>query len=141
LGPSNTSKRNTTGKNCPPQGSATSLPSNRPLGLLSFLGNIGVLVLIFSITGSVLAVIKHRRKDLILIVWILAMLLLSNAYWVGINVISYRVLISLLIPLSIVGGYAISYAYQWMKTSDKFSSKKLRIGFLVVILGLPLLVG
>ncbi|MCC7551126.1 MAG: hypothetical protein KO316_06525 [Methanobacterium sp.] len=122
-------------------GISTSLPSNRPLGLLSFLGNIGVLVLIFSITGSVLAVIKHRRKDLILIVWILAMLLLSNAYWFGINVISYRVLIYLLIPLSIVGGYAISYAYQWMKTSDKFSSKKLRIGFLVVILGLSFVSG
>ena len=86
-------------------GMSTSLPINRPLGLFSYLGNLGILVLIFSLIGgmSILKKIQKKnikRKDLIILVWIVTMILLSNAYLFGINVISYRVLIYLLIPFN-----------------------------------------
>jgi hypothetical protein len=109
-------------------GLSTSLPINRSLGLFSYLGNLGILVLIFSLIGgiSILKKIQMKefmRKDLVILVWILSMFLLSNAYWFGINVISYRVLIYLLIPLSILGGYGINVIYQKLKNNERFSSK------------------
>ncbi len=117
------------------------LPSNRPLSILSYLSNLGILVLIFSIIGCILALKKRQKTDIIVFVWILSMIFLSNAYLFGINVISYRVLIYLLIPLSIIGGYGISYIYQKMEFSKKFSSKKARTAFLVIIFGLSIISG
>jgi len=115
-------------------GMSTSLPVNRPLGIYSYLGNLGILVLIFSIIGAIAAVKRHHRKDNVILVWIIAMILLSNAYWFGVNVISYRVLIYLLIPLSILGGYGIHIACHQLKNYKRFSSKNVRTTFLVAIL-------
>lgn len=120
-------------------GMSTSLPFNRPLGIYSYLGNLGVLVLLFSVIGAVAAVKRHQQKDNVILVWIIAMILLSNAYWFGVNVISYRVLIYLLIPLSILGGYGIHVACQKLKSYPRFSSKKVRSIVLVVILALSML--
>lgn len=122
-------------------GMSTSLTSNRPLGLWSYMGNLGILVLIFSIIGAIFAVKRHKRKDNVLIVWIIAMILLSNAYWFGVNVISYRVLIYLLIPLSILGGLGIHTTCQKLKEYKRFSSKNVRTTFLVIICVLSLLNG
>lgn len=127
-------------------GLSTSLPINRSLGLFSYLGNLGILVLIFSLIGgiSILKKIQMKefmRKDLVILVWILSMFLLSNAYWFGINVISYRVLIYLLIPLSILGGYGINVIYQKLKNNERFSSKNVHTIFLVAILCLSLFSG
>jgi hypothetical protein len=120
-------------------GMSTSLPSNRPLGIYSYLGNLGILVLIFSIIGAIASVKMHRRKDNVILVWIIAMILLSNAYWFGVNVISYRVLIYLLIPLSILGGYGIHITCQKLKNYKRFSSKNVRITFLVTIITISML--
>ena len=119
-------------------GLSTSLPLNRSIGLFSYLGNLGILVLIFSLIGgiSILKKIQTKefmRKDLVILVWIISMFLLSNAYWFGINVISYRVLIYLLIPLSILGGYGINVIYQKLKNNERFSSKNVHTIFLVAI--------
>lgn len=127
-------------------GMSTSLPINRPLGLFSYLGNLGILVLIFSLLGgmSILKKIQKKnskRKDLIILVWIFTMFLLSNAYWFGINVISYRVLIYLLIPLSILGGYGLSRTYQRIKNDNRLSSKKVHTIVLVSFLCLSLASG
>lgn len=120
-------------------GMSTSLPFNRPLGIYSYLGNLGVLVLLFSVIGAVAAVKRHQQKDNVILVWIIAMILLSNAYWFGVNVISYRVLIYLLIPLSILGGYGIHVTCQKLKSYPRFSSKNVRSMILVVILVLSML--
>ena len=50
------------------------------------------------------------------------MILLSKAYWFGINVISYRVLVYLLIPLSILGGFGLSQVYYKFKDYKIVSS-------------------
>lgn len=127
-------------------GMSTSLPINRPLGLFSYLGNLGILVLIFSLIGgmSILKKIQKKnikRKDLIILVWIVTMILLSNAYLFGINVISYRVLIYLLIPLSILGGHGLSMVYQRIKNDNKLSSKNVHTILLVAFLCLSLVSG
>lgn len=127
-------------------GLSTSLSLNRPIGILSYLGNLGILVLIFSLVGG-LAILKKfkdkdiKRNNLIILVWIFSMFLLSNAYWFGINVISYRVLIYLLIPLSILGGYGISVLYEKLKNNERFSTKKIHTVFLVGILCIALVSG
>lgn len=120
-------------------GMSTSLPFNRSLGIYSYLGNLGILVLTFSVIGAITAIKRHQRKDNVILVWIIAMILLSNAYWFGVNVISYRVLIYLLIPLSILGGYGISIICGKLKNYKRFSSKKVRITFLVTIIIISIL--
>ena len=120
-------------------GMSTSLTFNRSLGIYSYLGNLGVLVLIFSVIGAITTIKRHQRKDNVILVWIISMILLSNAYWFGVNVISYRVLIYLLIPLSILGGYGIHITYQKLKNYRHFSSKKVPTIFLVAIVVLSIL--
>jgi hypothetical protein len=88
---------------------SSSLVANRPLSLWGYFGNLGFLVIIFSVIGGSVALKKHRRKDLLMLVWVIAMILLSNSYWFGISVISYRVIIYLLIPLSMLGGLGITF--------------------------------
>jgi hypothetical protein len=105
-------------------GMNTSLTFNRPLGIYSYLGNLGIMVLVFATIGGVFALKRHQQKDNVILAWIIAMILLSNAYWFGINVITYRVLIYLLIPLSILGGYGIHITCQKLKNYPRFSSKK-----------------
>lgn len=121
-------------------GLSTSI-SNRPLGIFSYLGNIGILVLIFSLIGGIAAFKKYHRKDLIIMIWIISMILLSYAYLFGISVITYRVLIYLLIPLSILGGYGISYSFYKLSDYKMFSSIKVRTAFLVVIFALSIFNG
>jgi hypothetical protein len=124
---------------------STSLDYSRSLGIYSYLGNIGVLVLIFSVIGAVFALKNHRRNDNLVLVWIMAMIILSNAYLLGVNVITYRVLIYLLIPLSILGGYGLKIScskikeYQESGKYPRFSSPNIRAGFLVVILAICML--
>ncbi|OPY26598.1 MAG: Oligosaccharyl transferase STT3 subunit [Methanobacterium sp. PtaU1.Bin242] len=114
-------------------GLMTSISSNRPLSILGYLGYLGYLVLIFALAGTVAAFKKRQKEDLLIITWIIIMFLLSNAYWFGINVISYRVLIYLLIPLSIIGGFGVSQIYQKLKDYKRFSSHKFRITFLLSV--------
>ncbi len=124
-------------------GMSTSLPINRPIGILGYLGNLGILVLIFSILGGI-AILKKiqkksfEKKDMIILVWIFTMFLLSNAYWFGINVITYRVLIYLLIPLSILGGFGLSWVYKKIRDNNRLSSKKLHSALVVAFLCISL---
>ncbi|HEY0196882.1 MAG TPA: hypothetical protein VGC02_04845, partial [Methanobacterium sp.] len=127
-----------------------SISYNRPLNIRGYL-DIGYLVLIFAFIGIVFSLNKMRKKDsneigkkhpfskkdLFILTWIVLMFLLSIAYWFGINVISYRLLVYLLIPLSIIGGFGLSELYERMKTYKRFSLDKLRVVLLlsVFILG------
>lgn len=111
----------------------TSISTNRPMSLLGYLGFMGYLVLTFALVGGLIALNKRRKKDLYIITWTVIMFLLSNAYWFGINVISYRVLIYILIPLSILGGFGVSQVCLRLKEQPKFSSKKFRTAFILSI--------
>ncbi|NYB52583.1 MAG: hypothetical protein HVN35_08510 [Methanobacteriaceae archaeon] len=121
-------------------GLSTSI-NNRPLGIFSYLGNLGILVLIFAIIGLINSLKNHQKKDLVILLWTISMLILSYAYLFGINVISYRVLIYILIPLSILGGSGFYFVYLKIKDKEILSSKKIQTCFLVLIIGLSLLNG
>lgn len=129
-------------------GLATSIAYNKPLSVDGYL-NIGIIVLIFGITGIIFSLNrmygkslnKISRKDLFILIWILSMFLLSISYYFGINIISYRLLVYLLIPLSIIGGFGLSQLYERLKNSKNFSSDKFRVSLLVAIFSLSILSG
>ncbi len=114
---------------------------NQPMGALAYIKNIGVLVLIFAVIGGIFALKKMERKHIFIFIWILAMFLLSNAYWFGINTVTYRVLIYLLIPLSILGGFGLSQVYYKLKDYNIFSSRSFRSLFLISIFALSTFLG
>lgn len=122
-------------------GLSTSLINNRPSGILTYLGSMGFLVLIFAAIGGMMAIKKRDRKALYILTWITAMILLSKAYWFGVNVISYRVLIYILIPLSILGGFGFSQFYERLKLYKNFSSPNFRAAFLISIFALCMFQG
>lgn len=118
--------------------SGIKLNYNQPMGVLSYLKNIGPIVLIFAVAGGIFAVKKMEQKHLFILTWILSMFLLSNAYWFGINIVTYRVLIYLLIPLSILGGFGLSQLYYQLKERRVFSSNLIRSLFLIGIFTLSI---
>ncbi len=129
-------------------GIATSIAYNRPLSLDGYL-NLGIMVLIFAFVGIIFSLNKIRKKtmdklpkkDLFILIWILLMFLLSIAYIFGINIISYRLLVYLLIPLSIIGGFGLSQIYERLKASKRLSSDKFRASLLVAVFSLAILSG
>lgn len=122
-------------------GYTATLSYNQPMSIVSYLGNIGSLILIFAAIGTLFALKKMEKKHLFIFIWILTMFLLSNAYWFGINVISYRVLIYLLIPLSILGGFGLSQVYYKFKEHKLFSSRSFGTVFLISIFALSTFLG
>lgn len=114
-------------------GYSTSLTYNKSMSTLGYLGSIGAMVLIFAVIGLIFTIKKMQKKSIFILIWILTMILLSKAYWFGINVISYRVLVYLLIPLSIFGGFGLSQVYYKFKDYKIVSSLQFRSLFLISI--------
>ena len=57
-----------------------------------------------------------KDKSVLLIVWISSYVhIQAKINWFGLNMISYRVLIYILIPLSILGGFGLYQVYNWGK--------------------------
>jgi len=122
-------------------GFLTSISSNRPMDVWGYLGFLGYLVLIFTIIGGYFAFIKRRKKDILIFTWVIVVFLLSISYLFGINVISYRLLVYMLIPLSILGGFGISQTYNQLKNYKSFSSPEFRSIFLLAIFTLATFTG
>ena len=117
------------------------LSYNQPMSALAYIKNIGLLVILFAVIGGIFALKKMERKHTFIFIWILVMFLLSNAYWFGINTVTYRVLIYLLIPLSILGGFGLSQVYYKLKDYNIFSSRPFRSLFLISIFALSTFLG
>lgn len=111
---------------------------NQPLSLINYVRQLGIIVLLFAFVGLLMA-FKSRlpkriaNKSVLILVWIAAMFLFSKLNWFGINMVSYRVLIYLLIPLSILGGFGLYQVYNW-------GNKKLNLPVGHLILGIVFLV-
>ncbi len=112
-------------------GYVLTLPINDPISNLKYVAYIGIL-LIFALIGGVVALKKRRTQDIIIFTWILAVFLISKSYWFGINVYSIRLLVHLLLPFSILGGFGVSYLYEDFKKRE-FNSKTVRSAFLVSV--------
>lgn len=110
-------------------GYITSLPVNEPISNLKYVVYLGILLL-FAVFGGILALKKRRNEDVLVLVWILVVFLTSKAYWFGVNVLSIRLLVHLLIPFSILGGLGLSYLYEDFKKQE-FPHSRVRSGFLI----------
>lgn len=122
-------------------GYSTSLTYTQPLGFFKYLQNFGPLVTGFAVIGTFFAVKTRHRKEIYLFTWIIVLLLLSQAYWFGINVLSPRVLIYILIPLSILAGFGVKQACHWLKDQERYSSTAFRSAFLIGLFALSMFFG
>lgn len=113
-------------------GFMTSIQVTEPVSYLKYIAYMGI-AFPFAIIGGAIAIWKRREQDLIIIVWIVTVFLISKSYWFGINVVSIRLLIYLLIPVSILAGFGLKYLYAEFKVKE-VPSFKIRSAFLVLIL-------
>lgn len=107
---------------------------NQPLDLAHYVWQLGILALLFAVIGGVASFkldLPEKMQDItvLLIVWIAVLFIFSKLNWFGLNMISYRVLIYLLIPLSILGGFGLYQVYNWGK-QKKMSN--LPVGHLIL---------
>ncbi|MCE7698061.1 MAG: 6-pyruvoyl tetrahydropterin synthase, partial [Methanobacterium paludis] len=105
-------------------GYTTTILTNEPISNLKYVAYLGIL-LIFAIAGGIVALKNRRTEDILIFVWILVVFLISKSYWFGVNVLSIRLLVYLLIPFSIWGGLGLSYLYGGFKKQE-FPSVKVR---------------
>lgn len=122
-------------------GFGTKLNYNKTFSGIGYLSHLGALVSLFALVGAVLSIKLRSKKGLFVLTWIAVLFLLSKAYWFGINVISYRVLVYLLIPMVILGGFALSHVYYHLKDYKRFSSPRFRSSFLIAVLSLSMFFG
>ena len=107
---------------------------NQPLDLIHYIWQLGIIALIFAFIGAVATYkldLSKTMKDkaVLLIVWVVAMFIFSKINWFGLNMVSYRVLIYILIPLSILGGFGLYQTYEWIK---KYKISSLPLGHLLL---------
>jgi hypothetical protein len=116
---------------------------SRPLGILHYLYQWGILVSIFSLVGIIISLKKRNPLNFLLIIWFVVVFLLSFTYLIGIPIISYRLLIYMLIPLSILGGLAITSIASKLDERKKTKIFNIKIStiFLVLIFSLCTLQG
>ena len=110
-------------------GLITSLPYSDPISNLKYVVYIGILLL-FAIIGAACSLRKRRNQDIIIFIWIIVVFLISKAYWFGINVYTIRLLVYILLPLSILAGFGLSYIYKDFKKNE-FPYPRIRSGFLI----------
>ncbi|MEL7669278.1 hypothetical protein [Methanobacterium sp.] len=107
---------------------------NQPLDLIRYVWQLGIIALLFALIGAVASYKLDlpkavKDKSVLLIVWIVVMFIFSKINWFGLNMISYRVLIYILLPLSILGGFGLYQTYKWGK-QKKISN--LPVGHLIL---------
>ncbi|MEN6574483.1 hypothetical protein [Methanobacterium aggregans] len=122
-------------------GFGTKLYYNKTFSNLGYLSHLGAFVSLFALVGAIASMKLRSKKGLFMLTWILVLFLLSKAYWFGINVISYRVLVYILIPMTILGGFGLSHVYYHLKDYKRFSSPRFRSAFLIALLGLSMFFG
>ncbi|MDO5852201.1 MAG: hypothetical protein Q4Q23_06915 [Methanobacteriaceae archaeon] len=98
----------------------------KAMGLERYITCIGILPLIFGIIGTLITF--KTRKHLTICIWVITAFVLSNAHWFGIPVYTYRLLVYLLIPLTLIGGYGISYIVKF------FEDKKPNVSSIIFII-------
>jgi len=107
------------------------LPFSDPISDPKYVVYLGI-VLMFAITGSIVALKRRDCRDIFILVWIIVIFFASKSYWIGIHVYTIRLLIHLLLPLSLIGGMGLNYLYNDYKKTE-FPSKSIRTIFLITI--------
>ncbi len=102
----------------------------KAMGIERYIKCVGILPLIFGIIGIYYS---FKNKELLFIsTWTLIAFILSNLHWFGIPVYTYRMLIYLVLPGVIIGGYGIAKIVNYLNSKRKIYSIIL-IGLLVIL--------
>ena len=87
------------------------------MGLERYVRCVGILPLVFA--GIGLYYSFKNKECLFVTAWALVAFFFTNAHWFGVPVYTFRMLIYLMVPLVILGGYALSKIISILKTSNK----------------------
>lgn len=102
----------------------------KAMGLERYIKCLGIFPLIFGVIGLFYS-FKYREM-LFVSAWALVAFIISNLHWFGIPVYTYRMLIYVLIPAVIIGGYGISKIIQKLNTKNKLYSVILILAIIIV---------
>lgn len=96
----------------------------------------GYLSVIISIPG-IISIKRFNLEERAVLFWVFAVLLLSKTYYLGINVITYRLLIYIMIPVSILASNGLISVSKTLKGMDK----NLARAFMVLIFIIAIIQG
>ena len=106
------------------------------MGLERYIKCIGLVSLIFSIVGLYYSF--KNKEYLFVSIWALTAFVFSNLHWFGIPVYTFRLLIYLLIPMALLGGYGFSNLLESLKDKSLETRKILVAGLIILSLVLCL---
>jgi len=100
------------------------------MGLERYIKCVGLLSLIFSVIGLYFS---FKKKEFLFIsFWALVAFVFSNLHWFGIPVYTFRLLIYLIIPMALLGGYGFSNLLDTIKEKN-LKLTKLLVGLLIIL--------
>lgn len=105
----------------------------KAMGIERYIKCIGIVPLISGIIGIIYS-LKNRNHYFIAL-WTLAAFIVSNLHWIGIPVYTYRLLIYVIIPAVIVGGYGLSELIKQFKLNSNKTLPVILILLLIVTIG------
>lgn len=104
------------------------------MGLERYVKCVGLFSLIFAILGLYYS---FKKKEFYFIsFWALVAFLFTNLHWFGVPVYTFRLLLYLIVPMVILGGYSLSNLYDDLKSIDKNYSIILIILLIILSAGL-----
>ncbi len=77
--------------------------------LITLFKTFGVLTLVFALMGVFLLIKRRQEKDVIILSWILSLLIISNAYLLGFQILIDRILNFAIFPAVIAAALAVTY--------------------------------
>lgn len=107
------------------------------MGLERYIRCVGLIALIFSIIGLYYS---FKNKELLFVsLWALIAFLFSNLHWFGIPVYTFRLLLYLIVPMVILGGYASSLIYEKLKSADNNYALIFVLALIILSFGLGIM--
>ena len=103
------------------------------MGLERYIRCIGLIPLLFGVIGLYYSF--KNKKFLFVSIWALIAFLITNLHWFGIPVYTFRLLVYLVIPLVMLGAYAITELLDSFQTSKDYT-KIFIIALMIISLGL-----
>ena len=103
----------------------------KAMGLERYIKCVGLLPLVCGFIGLCLSF--RNREVLFVSAWTLIAFIFSNMHWFGIPVYTFRMLIYLLIPLVILGGYGVSKIYGYLINTNKKQQGVILILLLIIL--------
>lgn len=104
------------------------------MGLERYVKCIGLLSLIFAVLGLYYSF--KKREFYFVTLWALVAFLFTNLHWFGIPVYTFRLLLYLIVPMVILGGYALSNLMDTLQTMDKKYPTILIVALIILSVGL-----